>query len=191
MDSIRTFIAVRIPAEVRRRLADIEQKLKSSGADVKWVPEENFHLTLKFLGNVDPDRLRAVCDAIRSIAETSNAFEVTLTGVGAFPKASRPSVVWVGVTTGAEEMKALAARVDDALAGLGFLREERGFSAHVTLGRVRSARHIHRLPEVIESLKDEEAGVFTVGSVAVMKSDLRPSGPVYTVIEEYSFHTSQ
>jgi len=182
MDKARTFIAVPISAEVRRRLAEVEEELRASGADVKWVPEENLHITLKFLGYVEPERLEAVIRAVESAIDGAAAFDVSLSGVGAFPKPSRPSVVWVGVTTGGEELKALAERIEVALERIGFGREQRPFSAHITAGRVRSPKNLGRLHETIERLREEPAGSFRAESIAVMKSDLRPTGPIYTEI---------
>jgi len=182
MDKVRTFIAILLPAAVRRRLAEIEGQLKTSGADVKWVAEENLHITLKFLGCVEPDRLGEVIKAIGSAVEGVNSFDAALSGIGAFPKVSRPSVVWAGVTIGCEELKALAERVEDAMERIGFAREARIFSLHVTLGRLRLPGKPDRLPEIIERLHAEEAGTFRVESVAVMRSDLRPTGPIYTEI---------
>ena len=184
MDKLRLFIAIEIPAEVRRRLAEIEKELMASDADVKWVPEGNFHATLKFLGYVDEDRVEQVSRAVESAAKDSSAFEAALSGVGAFPNPRRPSVVWVGITSGVEEMKALAAKVEDALEPLGFAREERPFSAHITLGRTRSPRNADKLREIIERLREENAGRFEVEGVALMKSDLRPTGPVYSQIAD-------
>ena len=176
-----------MPEAVRRRLATVGEKLGASGADVKWVAEENLHITLKFLGYVEPDRMESVARAVERVVDGMHGFDMTLSGVGAFPKVSRPSVIWVGVTKGGEELKQLADRTEDALERIGFAREPRGFSAHVTLGRVKSPRGRDRLCKLIESApegRDEPVDSVKVGSVAVMKSDLYHSGPVYTVVKE-------
>ena len=182
MDKVRTFIAALIPAEVRRRLAEVEEKLRASGADVKWVPEENFHITLKFLGYVEPERLEAVVRAAESAIKGLSPFDVSLSGVGAFPKPSRPSVVWIGITEGGEELKALAERIEAAMERIGFGCEQRPFSPHITAGRVKSPGKLDRLREIIERLREEHVGSFRAESVAVMRSDLRPTGPIYTEI---------
>lgn len=189
IDKIRSFIAVPIPGEARRRLAEIGNRLAESRADVKWVVEDNFHITLKFLGYVGADsgRLEAVGRAVESAIEGAAPFDAVLSGVGAFPKPARPSVVWVGITAGAEELKALAERVECALERIGFARESRPFSAHITLGRVKSPKNLDKLRDVMETLREEHAGSFRVESVAVMRSDLRPTGPVYTRIGDCGF----
>jgi 2'-5' RNA ligase len=187
MDKIRTFIAVELPAVTRRRLAEVEKKLMASGADVKWVPEQNFHVTLKFLGYVEPHRVDPVMAATKAAIADVRPFDVTLFGAGAFPKPARPSVIWVGVTQGAEELKDLAERVESAMESVGFAREARAFSSHITVGRVRAPKNLDRLKELIEELREEPVDTFRVGGVAVMKSDLRPTGPIYTPLAEIEF----
>ncbi len=185
MENLRLFIAVEIPAEVRKRLGEIEKELVASGADVKWVPEGNFHATLKFLGGVSSARVDAVTSAIEGAVQGVPGFEVCLAGVGAFPNLRRPNVVWVGMKSGADQMKVLAERVERAMEPLGFAPEKRPFSPHITLGRARTPKNAERLKELIERLRDEEAGAFRVEGVALMKSDLRPTGPVYTRIADF------
>ena len=184
MEQLRLFIAVEIPEDVRTRLAEIEKQLMASGADVKWVPEGNFHATLKFLGNVESDRAEAISRAIESAVQEVPGFDVCLAGVGAFPNTRRPNVVWVGMTSGADEMKALAEKVDRAMEPLGFAREARPFSSHITVGRSRTPKNADKLRELIERLRDEVAGLFQVSSVSVVKSDLRPAGPIYMRIAD-------
>ncbi len=185
MDTIRAFIAVRLPAEVKRRLTQIEKRLMQSGADVKWVPEENFHITLKFLGDVDANRMPAVRDAVERAVRGAEAFDLALAGVGTFGRP--PRVVWVGIAAGRDELKSLARRVENELAEAGFPREDRPFSAHITLGRVRSPRGVEELRAGIESLKDEVVGTARAEGAAVMKSELRREGSVYTAIADLRF----
>lgn len=184
MDQVRLFIAVEIPAEVRSRLAEIEKRLMASGADVKWVPEGNFHITLKFLGGVDSSRVGDISSAVESAVSDASGFDAILAGVGAFPNTRRPSVVWVGITSGGDELSALAKRIEDAMEPLGFTREARAFSAHITVGRSRSPKNAAQLSEKLGQLRGEDVGSFRVDSVSVMKSDLRPTGPIYTKVAE-------
>ncbi|MHB0913428.1 MAG: RNA 2',3'-cyclic phosphodiesterase [Armatimonadota bacterium] len=183
---MRTFIAVPLPAEVRREVAGIERALTASEADVRWVSEENLHITLKFLGDVE--RTDAVAKAVRSAVAGFPPFRAALAGVGAFPKPSRPSVIWVGVSEGKAALAELAERVEAAMESLGFAREIRPFSPHVTVGRVRTSKNLERLREIIERMHGE-AGSFEVRQVAVMRSDLSRSGPTYTPIAEAPLST--
>jgi 2'-5' RNA ligase len=185
MEKIRTFIAVRLPEDIRHRVAELSGRLKESGADVKWVPEENLHITIKFIGAVEPVRLSALAAAVGKAAEGVAPFSVSIGGAGAFPKIIRPSVVWVGVTSGAEELAALAGRVESFAEEAGFPREERKFSPHITVGRVKTPAGMQKLSASLEQFKFVEAGSFTIGTVSVMKSQLTPPGPVYSVMAEY------
>ena len=191
MDKIRSFVAIPIPAEIRRRLAEVEKDLMPSRAGVKWVPEDNFHVTLKFLGYVEPERLEAVARGVETAVQGAGPFEVELAEVGAFPKISRPSVIWVGVKKGGQEMITLADRVDAEMAKIGFERETRPFSPHITVGRVKSPRNrgwppenLDRLRELIERHQNREVGSFGVEQVNIMRSELRITGPIYSVISE-------
>lgn len=185
MDKIRTFIAVRLPAATRRRLAELEERLVHAGTNVKWVSEENLHITLRFLGYVERERMKAIYEAVEDAVVCVRAFDITLSGVGAFPKPSRPNVVWAGVTSGRDELGALAERVEEALARIGFAPEPRKFSAHVTLGRVKSATGSDDLREAIEGLRHEPVDSVKVTDVAVMKSELYRAGPVYSALKEF------
>ncbi|MDI6829393.1 MAG: RNA 2',3'-cyclic phosphodiesterase [Armatimonadota bacterium] len=182
MEKIRTFIAVLLPSEVRSRLAEVEKRLIAAGADVKWVPEENFHITLKFLGGLEESKLNAVANAVSEALESTSKFEILLEGAGAFPRSSSPRVIWVGVKSGEDRLRDIAGRIETSLEKLGFQREGRPFSGHVTLGRVRTPRGLPRLREAIDELKDEFIGTVMIDSVAVMKSDLHPTGPTYTAL---------
>jgi len=191
MDKIRSFVAIPIPAEIRRRLVEVENDLMPAGAGVKWVSEDNFHVTLKFLGYVEPERMEAVARGVEVAVRGIGPFEVELAEVGAFPKISRPSVIWVGVTRGAHEMITLADRTDREMAKMGFERETRPFSPHITIGRVKSPKNrggppenLSGLRELIERHQNREVGSFGVEQVNIMKSDLQRAGAIYSVITE-------
>ena len=185
MDKVRTFVAIPIPAEIRRRLVEVEQDLMPAKAGVKWVPEDSFHVTLKFLGYVEPERLEAIAGGVEAAIQGTGPFEVELAGVGAFPKITRPSVVWVGVTRGGQEMISLADRIDREMAKIGFEREKRPFSPHITLGRVKSPENLSGLRELIERHRNREVGSFGVEQVNIMRSELRITGPIYSVISDF------
>lgn len=185
MDKVRTFVAIPIPAEIRRRLAEVENDLMPARAGVKWVSQDNFHVTLKFLGYVEPERLEAVARGVEAAVRGIGPFEVELAEVGAFPKITRPSVVWVGVKKGAQEMITLANRVDAEMAKIGFERETRPFSPHITLGRVKSPENLDRLRELIERHQAREVGSYGVEQINIMKSELRITGPIYSEISNF------
>lgn len=154
------------------------ERLRAPTRDVAWVDRDNVHLTLKFLGGVEAARLDAVAAALGAAVARRAAFHLVLQGLGAYPSAGRPRVLWAGVGEGAAAMSDLAGRVDAALAPLGFPRELRPFAAHATLGRVRVSRADRGLGEALAS-----GGVFggqQVAHVSLMRSDLSPRGARYT-----------
>jgi 2'-5' RNA ligase len=148
--------------------------------DVVWVAPENFHLTVKFLGAVGTERLpdveRALGDAVAGVA----SFTLALRGLGAFPSTARPRVIWAGTAQGAAELAEVAARVERALSPLGFPTEERPFSAHVTLGRVRTPRRNPRLAQALAASADVELLRVPVERLSLMRSDLSPRGARYS-----------
>jgi RNA 2',3'-cyclic 3'-phosphodiesterase len=162
---------------MRARLAAEVERLRPLARDVAWVGRDNFHLTLKFLGGVEPGRLDAVITSLAEVGRARSPFELAVRDLGAFPSRSRPRVLWAGVDEGAGAAGALAAAVDDALAPLGFEREARAFSAHVTLGRVRSPRPD---PRLAEALRGDAYGRQRVEHLSLMRSELSPRGARYT-----------
>lgn len=186
MDNIRSFVAVPVGEEVERAVESVEGVLKRSRADVRWVRPGNVHVTLKFLGDVEAGRLDEVSAALGRALEGVRAFEVTVSGVGTFPpNPRRARVVYMGLSEGVDEMKDLAGRVESAVAELGFEEEKRPFKSHLTIGRVRrDARRLDGLGESIAGAEYKPLKL-NVDRVNLVKSELTPSGAVYTVLETF------
>jgi 2'-5' RNA ligase len=150
---------------------------------VRWTDAGRLHLTLKFLGEVAADRLPAVRAAVDAAAAGHASFTLELRGAGAFPAVQRPRVVWVGTGAGALEASALAASLELALAPLGFAPEQRPFTAHLTVGRFREPpRDRAALPRLIEAVRDRLWGEAVVPAVHLVRSDLFPAGPNYSIL---------
>lgn len=167
------------PEALRAALAVEIERLSGKARGVSWVATPNLHLTIRFLGEVEPDRLEAVATTLAEVATAGPAFHLALQGLGAFPSPTRPRVVWAGVTGGAEVVE-LATRVEEALAKLGFAREGRPFSAHVTLGRAREPQRDPVLAAALAMGAQREFGSFRVDEITLMRSDLSPRGARYT-----------
>jgi 2'-5' RNA ligase len=178
--SVRTFVAVLLSDEVRAALAGAIGHLRSRAREVAWVAPENLHVTLKFLGAVDEERLPAVGQALAAVAAAARGFELVIAGLGAFPTPTRPRVLWAGIDAGADALASLARAVEGALAGLGFPREERPFVGHVTLGRVREPRRDPGLARALAAAADRAFGRTAVDRLTLMRSDLGPRGARYT-----------
>lgn len=180
-------MAILLPDVLRSALADEIVRLRDVGHGVAWVAPENLHLTLKFLGHVEREGLTRVIAALAEAAAAGRPFDLALRGLGAFPTATRPRVVWAGVEAGHAEADALAGRVDAALTPLGFVAESRPFSAHVTLGRVREPRRDPPLTAAVAAGEKRSFGSFRVESVTLMRSDLSPRGARYTPLATLAF----
>jgi 2'-5' RNA ligase len=181
---MRTFIAIDFDRNIKSRLSDLREELAESGADVRWVKSQDLHLTLKFLGDIDDKQAGVVKDLLEKIARLSSPFPIALKGVGAFPNIDSPKVVWVGITKGLEALKKISLNLENELEKAGFSKEGRMFRPHVTLGRVRSGLNRAKLTEAIKNLsrKEEPELIFMVESLTFFKSQLTPSGPIYTII---------
>ena len=178
--SVRTFVAVEASPAVRERAARLIAEFSSAGAGVKWVEPQNLHVTLKFLGDVDAEKIPRVCEAVQQAAAGIAPFEFQLHGAGAFPNPSRPRTIWLGPAAGDKEMAELSRRIEKAVEKLGFPREGRRFQAHLTIGRVRHAGpELAELGELLRAAKDVEVGTMPVDEVVVFSSQLQPSGPIY------------
>jgi 2'-5' RNA ligase len=183
---MRLFIAVNIPDDVKEQVTHIQKRLRAVPVDVRWVEEEKFHLTLKFLGEVKDEKLPAVVAALAGAIQGSSPFEATLSGLGVFPGMRAPRVIWAGMQQGQEELRSLAEKVDAALSCLGFEREKRKFTGHLTLGRVRSLQNIEALTNKIVSFAATPIGTFAVRSVEVMQSILHPQGAQHQCLKSIS-----
>lgn len=183
MSMLRAFIAVEIPAEIQQKIHRETSNLRK-GIDslVRWVPPQNMHLTLKFLGDVSPNSLEFIKQMLRTEAENVPCFDIHLAGLGAFPNLKRPRVLYVGIQAPAA-LEALARGIESASRRLGYEAEERPFSAHLTLGRVRqnaNAAEQQQIRRAIEGTQVDLPGTARVDSVHLFKSDLNPGGSVYT-----------
>jgi len=177
---IRTFIAIEIPDDVKSKMREVQDVLRKSGADVGWVRPEGVHLTLKFLGNVEAGRIGELMASVSAAVSGTGPFELIVGGIGVFPNERSLRVVWLGLGGGMDALASLYEKVEAVCETLGFKRESRPFRPHLTLGRVKSPRGRERLIRAVAELEKIEAGRFTAGAVSVMKSELRPTGAVYT-----------
>jgi 2'-5' RNA ligase len=183
MARLRTFIAVDLGQPLRDRCAAMQENLTRLGAEVKWVERENLHATLLFLGEVDERDVPAVCAAVATTCAGHKPFTLGVEKVGCFPNPRRPRTIWAGVGEGAAELTALHDALEPPLLELGcYRREERQFTPHITLGRVKNDRHTDRLAAGLAKYADWRDGDVAVGEVLVLSSELTPKGPVYTVL---------
>ena len=177
---VRCFVAVEIPAPIQELLKSVQTDLQShirKGAS--WTKPGNFHLTLKFLGDVRPEKIDVVSEVVQRVADTHSPFSIEFGGIGAFPNFARPRVVWVGVKHGASIVSQLAKTVNLELAHLGFPTDNR-FHPHLTLARLRTAINLEFLKNILRKYNTINDAAMSVNEITLMQSQLHPSGAVYT-----------
>ena len=186
---MRTFIAIEIEESIRAELAQAQAGLRPVEG-IKWVEPQNFHLTLRFLGEVDQGTVSRLVNEIGIIAAATAHFILGFAGAGAFPNERRPRVVWIGLDRGLEPLFALAQRVEAACQALGFAAEERPFSAHLTLGRAKGVISALTLQASLEALSGRHFGEQEINHITIMESTLTRSGPIYRPVTKLALKGS-
>lgn len=184
MSVLRTFIAVDIPAELRHVIQQKTNSLRATlgVSSVRWVAAENIHLTLKFLGDVSPANVDVLTQLLRAEADIIPAFDMQIGGLGSFPSLRRPRVLFIGIQAPAL-LEALFRGIESACARLGYESETRGFSPHLTIGRMKqdvSASDQQKIRGALADFHIDSLGTARVDSVHLYKSELKPNGSVYT-----------
>ena len=182
-EQVRSFISIDLEdQQILSRIASILSSLQSLGGDLKPVERENIHLTLKFLGNVSAPRLCEVKSSLQQVI--FSAFTAEIKGAGAFPNLNHMNVIWVGVNEGWSQVEQIYEQVEKLLSGLGFRREHRPFSPHITIARVRSGRKRDEVASFLQRLTEESFGTITVDKIRLKQSILSSSGPKYSTLLE-------
>lgn len=189
MEKIRTFIAIELNESIKDGLTEVQEQLKGEApqGSVRWVKPEGIHLTLKFLGDVPADQIGEITGALQKSCQRFAPFSVSCSGLGCFPDLRHPRVVWVGIQEETGTLAQLQKAIEENVAPLGYPTEKRKFSPHLTIGRVQrrvSSGELRRLGELVGASEIGILGQMEVRSVNLMRSDLRPSGAVYTRLAE-------
>jgi 2'-5' RNA ligase len=182
----RLFIAVDTPEQIKKQLEDLSARLRESDAHVRWEGREKFHATLKFLGGTDQNLLSLITASLERISSGTSPFPVVVRGVGSFPGRGNPRVVWVGLDDPDGGLERLHMSIEREMNTLGFASEDRPFHPHVTLGRVKGPRNLHNLQRMLESVTFESHPT-TVHEVLLVRSELKQSGSVYTILKSFPF----
>ena len=183
MSLLRAFIALEIPPKIQHAIHQAASKLRGETESlVRWVQPENVHLTLKFLGDISPASVDTLTQMLRAEAESCPPFDIHITGLASFPSPKRPRVIYIGIQAPAG-LEALHHGIESATRRLGYESKERDFSPHLTIGRVKqniSAVEGQKIRQALEATKIDSLGTARVDSVHLYKSDLKPTGAVYT-----------
>jgi 2'-5' RNA ligase len=178
-DAFRCFVAIEIPQLIQELLRPVQTRLQSEIRPASWTKQGNFHLTLKFLGDVRPETIDVVSEAVQNVANAQVPFSIKFGGVGAFPNFTRPRVLWVGVKQGALTLSNVAKAVNLELKHLGFPTDNR-FHPHLTLARLRTPMNLEPLQNILRQYDAIDGAVVSVNEITLMRSQLHPDGAIYT-----------
>ncbi len=180
---MRAFVAIDLPAEIHAELERQQLAFRLACHDARWTRPEGIHLTLKFLGEISEAQVKSVTETLAALGEFQK-FPVEVRGFGFFPNARRPRVFWAGVEA-PEALAALAGRVEQAMEGLGFPREQRAFNPHLTLARFKIPRPQPELAALVEKMSAFSLGRFEVSGFFLFESKLSPQGAEYRKIAAF------
>jgi 2'-5' RNA ligase len=190
---MRTFIAIPLPQDIKTFLVKIQNQLKTSGADIKLAAPDNIHLTLKFLGEIDDEKIKQAIVILEEIAKDKKQFPARIASLGAFPEITSPRVIWVGIDRGDENSKLIAAELEERITALGIPKEKKGFSSHITIARARSSKGMDSLIRELNLCADkfrQEKAEFKVDQIVLYKSTLTPKGPIYQALKAVNLKTT-
>ena len=177
---VRSFIAIPVPDQGIEALQDTAQKLESDiGRSVRWVRPEGIHLTLKFMGDIPAGTVEQVLEALPQVAAQFPPIKLAVSRLGVFPSTRRPRVLWAGLTGELEALFELQSAVDDMVGRFGLPEEQRPFSPHLTLGRVRretSESQLRKIGEIMADAAPPSAEPWTANAVNLMRTELDPAG---------------
>ncbi len=180
INTIRTFIAFNLPEQIISHIRTVQNSIKSHGFKASWVVPENIHLTLKFVGNTNKADVEKIGRTMSDTVSEYSPISLAAKGLGVFPSIKRPRVIWIGLKGQTSLLIELQKKLDENLEQIGFPRENRPFKAHLTLARIKGDIDSKKLLDAIKESGDLESETFIAGNITLFKSDLKPTGAVYT-----------
>ena len=182
-ETIRSFLAIELDEELVPKIIDVQKEFKKTNANIKYVPSENMHFTLKFFGNIDMDMVEDIASAVEKVIKNYSSFDLNIKSCGCFPNKNVIKVLWLGLEEGSPIVN-LQKDLDREFKKLGF-KKEKNFISHLTIGRVKSPKNKKDIRNTIEKLEDIEIGQFTVSRICLKKSTLTSQGPIYENIKVF------
>lgn len=187
--SMRSFLAFPISGALKERLKYILDRLHATGADVKWVEPQNIHLTIKFLGELEENRMESIISLLEERCREFVPITSYLSEVGAFPDLQHPRIVWAALDDSKKEIGGIVEVLRGEMIKLGIAKDEHPFKSHLTLGRVRSSANLKNLIQAMHQITFEGKIEQTFDKIVLYKSTLTPQGPIYDVLREYGLRT--
>lgn len=184
-EEIRSFVAIELPNEIKSKIESYISELRKFAPKLKWVKKESLHITFKFLGNQSPQKIENVIASLLSLGQKCQSFKISIKNTGAFPNQKKPRVIWLGIEAIPEELFFQAhAWIENQLEKTGFEKEQRKFSPHLTIARIKFPIDLSDLWEFIEHKPFTEQ-LFKVNEIVLMRSILKPTGAEYRQIQKY------
>ncbi|MDD6049133.1 MAG: RNA 2',3'-cyclic phosphodiesterase [Methanobrevibacter ruminantium] len=184
--TVRSFLAIELKEDLVPKILDVQKEFKKINANIKYVPSENLHFTLKFFGNIDEDMIEDISNSVEKVIKDYSSFDLNIKDCGCFPNKNVIKVLWLGLDEGSP-IKDLQKDLDVEFKKLGF-KKERNFISHLTIGRVKSPKNKKQIRETIERLENIEIGQMTVSRICLKKSTLTPQGPIYEDIKIFELN---
>lgn len=178
--TLRAFIAIELPDNVRAALHGVQEQLKINRFKATWTRSENIHLTLKFLGDIRRDKVEPIARVIKHAAEDCRPLTLRSQAIGFFPGVKNPRVLWTGLSGETNTLAKLQAEIDKGLVDLGFLKDKKPFTGHLTLGRIKGGGKPELFIDIMKRFQNMTTDTFIVDSVNLYLSRLMPSGPIYS-----------
>jgi 2'-5' RNA ligase len=179
----RCFIAVELSREIAEGVRKIQAGLRDRAEGVSWVRPEGIHLTLKFLGDVDPERIEGIAGKAEASVKASRPFSIAVRGCGGFPNPRHPRVIWIGLNDPSGALTELQAKVEQGMEEMGFSPEERRYTPHLTIGRLRTGKGKGRVTQALEAMQGCDLGTMEVQEICLFRSQLKPTGAEYTKLK--------
>ena len=185
-ETVRSFLAIELAEDLVPKILNVQKEFKKTNANIKYVPSQNMHFTLKFFGNIDLDMVEDISMAVEKVIKNYSSFELNIKTCGCFPNMKVIKVLWLGLDEGSP-IKDLQKDLDKEFRKLGF-KKEKNFISHLTIGRVKSPKNKQEIRKTIEKLEDIEIGQMTVSKICLKKSTLTPQGPIYEDIKVFELN---
>ena len=185
-ETVRSFLAIELDEYLFPKILDVQKEFKKTNSNIKYVPSQNMHFTLKFFGNIDLDMVEDISVAVLKVIKDYSSFDLNIKKCGCFPNKNVIKVLWLGLDEGSP-IKDLQRDLDKEFKKLGF-KKERNFISHLTIGRVKSPKGKKEIRNAIEKLENIEIGQMTVSKICLKKSTLTPQGPIYEDIKVFKLN---
>lgn len=189
--AIRSFVAIELPDPLQQALGQLQDRIRATGLSAKWSRPENIHLTLKFLGDINPESVAEIGAAMAGAADTVSAMTLYAKSVGVFPSVKRPRVLWTGVAGETEALGRLQKHLEDRFAALGFEKEKRRFAGHFTLARFKGGVDADAVVDVMQQFGDFITDAFVADAIHLFQSRLTPQGPIYSKLKSFPLAPDQ